>query len=217
MTVADMVRRMGELGFTPEQIAQALECFDAVNKQRRARNAERMRAVRARARTDVHVRAHPPKENPPIPPLRNNPLNTHSDPTSLDLRVCSPPAQTAASADPTTWKLDEADRTFARNLGWPDQRIETEFEHFRDHALSKGRHVKNRLAAWRNWCRSPFQQNGNGNAQSKSVLEAGRRIDAALRAAGATGDYIPELKSKAEPLNVDQFTRAGNLRRLPPR
>src|SRR6516164_5020995 len=117
---------------------------------------------------------------------------------------------------PTAWTVDAQGRAYARQKhGWDEQHIDDEAERFRLHALSSGRRQVDWHASWRKWVMSPYQQQqkGNGNGQSKSVIEAGRRIDAKLKAMGATDDYIPGT-SGPEPLGVDQFQGASNIRRL---
>ena len=68
---------------------------------------------------------------------------------------------------PDDWALSETDRAFAHSVGWSEAKTELESERFRDHSRSHGRLHKDISAAWRNWVRSPFQQQNGPRAGSK--------------------------------------------------
>jgi len=205
MNLAELVRRLGAAGCTNDQIAVAIECFQEIGKERRAKAAAHMRDVRSRERTLAHVTNIPP---------------TYKSPLKKD--VCKPDGlhtSVRARPLPADWTLDAEGRAYAQQKhGWNEHHIDEEAERFRLHALSSGRRQVDWQASWRKWVMSPYQQKGNGNGQgqSKSVLEAGRRIDAKLKAMGATDDYVPGT-SGPKPLDLDQLPRPSDLRRLPPR
>src|SRR5689334_15047713 len=64
-------------------------------------------------------------------------LPSHSQPQETYIH-----AQAQAEALPTTWKLDEQDKAYARAKGWNDERIKLESDRFGDHARATGRRQK---------------------------------------------------------------------------
>src|SRR5271166_913645 len=70
MNIADLVRRLGVVGCSTEQIAVAIECFQEIGKERREKAVLRMRAVRARSRTSAHSANSPPPALSSTPPLQ---------------------------------------------------------------------------------------------------------------------------------------------------
>jgi hypothetical protein len=71
----------------------------------------------------------------------------------------------------------EENRTFAEGKGWQRQRIDSEWQRFRDHSISKGKKHRNVAAAWRNWVTSPYQGAQNGQRdERKSVVAAADRF-----------------------------------------
>lgn len=75
--------------------------------------------------------------------------------------------------------------TFATELGWTAARIDTEWDKFRDWHLASGTRRKDVLAAWRNWCRSPYQQEGRPEPTGKgrrSITEWAADYEARSRA-----------------------------------
>ena len=84
---------------------------------------------------------------------------------------------------PTDWQLTGKDLSFAQNdMGWPPQKIVQEAAHFRDSALAHGRRYVDWHAAWRNWCRSPFQKpvSGNGHVHPPHPTAAASMSDLRL-------------------------------------
>lgn len=59
---------------------------------------------------------------------------------------------------------DEA-AALARSLGWLPNRIADEWQTFRDYCLAHGKQPKNTMAAWRNWCRSPYRNSNSHSSQ----------------------------------------------------
>jgi len=117
------------------------------------------------------------------------------------------------------WVLTEADRNFAATRNWPQARIESEGERFRDYWLANGKTKADWAATWRNWVRSPIQNGGgqHGNGQGRrhgSVLDAFDRLGERLKAAGATDDYIPG-SSGPRPLELDTQVRPAGLKLVP--
>lgn len=47
-----------------------------------------------------------------------------------------------------------------RELGWPTRKFHDEVQKFKDHAQQNSRVCADWQAAWRNWCRSPYQRDG---------------------------------------------------------
>lgn len=119
------------------------------------------------------------------------------------------------------WVLSEADRNFATTRNWPQARIESEEQRFRDYWLANGKAKADWAATWRNWVTSPYQTNGGqrGNGQGRrsgSVLDAFDRLGERLKAAGATDDYIPG-SSGPRPLELDTQVRPAGLKLVPKR
>jgi uncharacterized protein YdaU (DUF1376 family) len=91
------------------------------------------------------------------------------------------------------WALSDSDREFARSAGWLEAKISTEADRFKDHSRARGRTHKDVSAAWRNWVRSPFQQqpgppNGNGNSPRHGSKEDTR--ERTVRALDKLTDYL---------------------------
>ena len=119
---------------------------------------------------------------------------------------------------PDDWRPSETDMAFAATLLTTEQFL-VEVDKFKDYwRASSGRTAVKRdwSAAWRNWCRKSVEMNGSHggqNGRGRSVLEAGRRIDANLDALGATENYVPGT-SGPRPLEMDQSMRSTNIRVL---
>jgi hypothetical protein len=118
------------------------------------------------------------------------------------------------------WVLTEADRNFAATRNWPQARIESEGERFRDYWLANGKAKADWAATWRNWVTSPYQSNGGQHGgqgrRHGSVLDAFDRLGERLKAAGATDDYIPG-SSGPRPLELDTQVRSAGLKLVPKR
>jgi uncharacterized protein YdaU (DUF1376 family) len=89
---------------------------------------------------------------------------------------------------------------FASKQNWPSDRIASEWDKFRDYHIARGKRPKNVMAAWRNWCRSPYRK--NGNAAERTVAHALEQLDEFIRASddntgagGETGQILARLLS----------------------
>ena len=94
----------------------------------------------------------------------------------------------------------------------PELAGEIEWEKFCDHARQTDRRCADWEAAWRNWNRNAPNFNGGGQRDVRgrrhgSALDALDRLEAKLRAAGATDGYIP---GSSGPQPLDQKVRPIN-------
>lgn len=96
-----------------------------------------------------------------------------------------------------------ADRGIARKLGWPEIRIDQQIQAFCDSARAHSRVYADWQAAWKNWCRSPYQQQ-NGKTNGLHGKHAGSILDAI--------DELPDFEGGS-----DQTTGENPLLGLPPR
>lgn len=96
-----------------------------------------------------------------------------------------------------------ADRGIARKLGWPEIRIDQQIQAFCDSARAHSRVYADWQAAWKNWCRSPYQQQ-NGKTNGLHGKHAGSILDAI--------DDLPDFEGGS-----DQTTGENPLLGLPPR
>jgi len=154
--------------------------------------------------------------------LPSSSLSSLSSLSSVDRPL---PAAARAKRTPTPltaqWVLPEEGCSFAAAKGWPQARIDTEEQRFRDYWLASGKAKADWAATWRNWVTSPYQTNGGqrGNGQGRrsgSVLDAFDRLGEKLRQAGASEDYVPG-SSGPRPLQLDQEMRAAGLKLVPKR
>ena len=158
--------------------------------KRRVRNTERMRTVRARARTQTH---NPPQHISTSPP-KNEPKKVRS----IDPDVCVTPRDIprTKTAFPENWFPKAFDPSADQVL----------LDGMKDYCLAHNRTYADWEAAARQWKRNQpkFEGNGRSNSHGKragSVLDAFDRLGEQLKAAGATGDYIPG-SSGPEPLKI---------------
>ncbi len=81
-------------------------------------------------------------------------------------------ARRALSPFPENWDLGPKESEAASEQGWVQGRAETEFQRFRDHALSHDRRAKDWSAAWRSWVTSPYQKPPNTNGSARKDRKA---------------------------------------------
>lgn len=152
----------------------------AALRSRRGNDAERSRrsyhARISREKVESHVR---PREERKVFP---EPLSKEKIKPKRVLSI--------ARELPSDFQLTEADRAFARKHGWDEQRIDYQFDRFRDHAAANGRKQVDWHAAWRKWVTSPYQVNGNDKPQRKSVVDV--LADLGPRTDEDTGWLLPE-------------------------
>jgi ATP-dependent Clp protease ATP-binding subunit ClpA len=108
----------------------------------------------------------------------------------------------------------EENRTFAESKGWQRQRIDSEWQRFRDHSINKGKKHRNVAAAWRNWVTSPYQ--GAQNDDQKSLLASTDWLIDRVGGMEAARAYVPG-SSGPTPLRLDSGSIPPSIRRLPPR
>lgn len=140
--------------------------IDAALAEKRARNAERMRSVRARANTCDNVQAPPHAYTTPQKKIDSKKNLSIPDDFVADLG-------------------------YATRRGWSIEYATAEAARFRDHALAKGRKCRDWQAAWRNWVTSPYQSVPKPNGENphdplerrngESLGALGRRLYAAAR------------------------------------
>lgn len=189
-------------GASAASIVDAVEAQQAedgkVEAARRAKNAERMRVVRERARTCMHTPSlspSPPSSSPPYPPNNNplTPIPTPSDPCGSGAGAPLD-ARKRASRDnghrlPDDWQPSLPDQAVAGNLfgdgRFGSERLQLELEKFRDHWRQQpgSRGVKlDWDAAWRNWLRraAEYQPHGANNGRRRTVHDAARDLHESL-------------------------------------
>ena len=146
--ILDVLVAHGVPGTTIVRVANLVRELDLMKLElkiltdRRERDAERKRRSRSSVRgqsADCHVTV---TGHPPVYIEEKIKKKKESKKVSI-------------SAD---WKPDEIDRAYARSKGWPDTRIDTEAERFRNYYLANGIARKSWPASWRNWVTSPFQK-----------------------------------------------------------
>lgn len=123
---------------------------------------------------DTHAGARPGA----LPPQPHTPEQKVSTPRKRAAR---------AEALPADWQLSGPGLAYAMSKGWPEAKITSEAERFKNHAESNGRlfaGVRGIEAAWRNWVTSPFQQPAR-NLATTMQPRPGSREDTRERTAHA--------------------------------
>lgn len=184
----EAIKRMIELGATPEMVAAAVDAIvsatanagpsGSARTARQERNAryyqhrkERLKAsetseLRRFQTVSDGVSVPPPEEMSPTPPK--------TQPSTQDSSSPPPEAQAPSSARtsrghrlPQDWQASEADRDFARQQGWTDTEIDQAEAEFRDYWHSVPGKQGTKLdwsATWRNRIRQmgPRRTRTNG-------------------------------------------------------
>lgn len=121
------------------------------NQERRAKNTERMRAVRTRAHTGVHTETPPPAYT--TPPIEKPKKASLSRGTRL----------------PIDWQPDDDDRTYAGDLGLSWKGILADFSDYWHARAGPGAVKMDWKATWRRWCRTANERKGgqNGNGRGR--------------------------------------------------
>lgn len=157
MSIATLIRRLGELGATPEMIALAVEEIEADRdclEARRTADRDRKRAQRERRKSadvtghgeDVTDRVSLDKEKPPRPPKENNPIPCVQDTRARAWHRLPEDWQPRSLPLPVQAKVDQ----------WPPGALADELADFRRWAANaantngKGRKL-DWDQAWRNW------------------------------------------------------------------
>ena len=152
MISADTLARLAALKLPPETLQEVLAIFAdhaRVDEARRQRDRDRKRKSRMSA--DSHSDSHTKKGLPQTPSKETIGLSKSDKPidrTRVRARVSGVPPEVPLIAAVE----------FATGQGWTPERIATEWSRFRDWHLAHGKQRKDVMAAWRNWCRSPYQQ-----------------------------------------------------------
>jgi hypothetical protein len=175
MALATLVRRMTEAGAPPEAIALAveeIEAMQAIMDARRLKERDRKREKREAEKSQKSavgggmsaesrgqkVLSFPSLTTPPVPPLQTTPPLSPTNTLPLPLST-----ETSSRARATAWREDQEFPddwlTWATTeLGWTRSQAAAEATRFVDYALAKRPTYVRWEAAWRNWCRSPFQK-----------------------------------------------------------
>lgn len=197
MSIATLIRRLSELGATPEMIALAVEEIEADRQcleARRSASRDRKRAQREREKeaqksanvtgqvTPCHTmsrdRVSLDKEKSPTPPKEIKPF-PHTQRGREKTKHPLP-----ANWQPSPLKAEgQAGQVAARKpVGW----IERELSKFKDHALLNNRKCSDWDAAWRNWIKGTDDY----GPQRRNPQQLGKTT-AAIAATGWLGDNSP--------------------------
>ena len=171
MSIASLIRAMGEAGATPEAIALAVDAIeaekakDAARRAKRADDRKRQRADKAAtvarqggdkaatvAASDGDNGATAPSEVPPKDNISN------PSPTTLEPSLRSGSARKRAPAKRKTGiaedaQPDEAQRKVAAEFGLSVPEFRHEWAKFRDYHRKHGNLFSDWVAAWRSWLR----------------------------------------------------------------
>lgn len=118
--------------------------------ERREKNRERMRSVRARVQTCAHTDAH---ENTRV--HNSSSLIREESKKEEDKKESKKERPKYGTRIPADWQPSEADRQYASSKGMSQVRIDTEAEKFRNYWTAKTGRAATKLdwaATWRNWC-----------------------------------------------------------------
>lgn len=177
--IAAALRELMAAGVTGDALVTAIERIETASLPHRTPGALRQQRYRERHKSSQSVTSDEAY-------IDSN--NSSSEIQKKKKKVSTPIADDAS--------LSDADRAYARSKGWTDEKAESEFVRFRDHALANGRTAKNWPAAWRNWVTSPYQKptKVNGHGTGPSLMDAfDRLIDRATSAEGETGATIRDI------------------------
>jgi hypothetical protein len=170
--IADMIEKMHSGGIPVEFIVLAVRTAELVCGQRIDNAAERRRAW-DRARKAER------KNSTGIP------LATGSVCVKTLQYIDSKQAREIPNS-----AFDEA-TAFARGIGWLPDRIADQWQRFRDYNLTHSKRPKDIMAAWRNWCRSPYRK-----ADEPKVAAAAAPSAFAERWAANTAKQLAEREAE---------------------
>jgi hypothetical protein len=145
------IRTLRAAGLTDAQILKVIE-----EDQAKIREQDRIRQRNHRAR------------NGDQRDQRDRYIDTSLLP-SLEKKERKKEGRKKAHALSAQWVLTEADLAFAASKNWPQARIDSEEQRFRDYWLANGKAKADWAATWRSWVTSPYQTNGGqrGNGQGR--------------------------------------------------
>jgi len=199
MNILDELVAKGVAGDVIVAVAQLIA--DAkLTQDRRAKNAERMKAVRTHAPTSMHTETQ------------------QSACVSKKKKV-----RKVRHTLPENWTLSENDRAYARTKGWADDRIDAEGERFRLYYLGKGVLLADEHLTWCKWVISPYQNGaGNGALHTRSsgqqkrntLAEAFAEIRSELgsRSGGPPDVLLPhERLPKPKGISADGVQHSGGI------
>lgn len=189
MSIANLIRRMSEIGATPEMIALAVEEVEAIQADLNARrnaDRDRKRAQRERQKTadvtgqvtpchgqsrdrvplDKEIPPRPPKEINPLPCVRTRARAKHPLPQNWQAAPLKPDGQAGIIAA-------------RRPEGW----IERQLSKFKDHALQNNRHCSDWDAAWRNWIKQADEMDGQQRTNTVGRNQPADGLSSTARAA----------------------------------
>lgn len=95
----------------------------------------------------------PPLSSPPVPPSQTLPPLSPTPTPPITIQSGRASAWKLGRAVPEEWLVE-----MAKKMGWSKRQIADEAERFVDYALAHRKTYADWRAAWRNWCRSPFQK-----------------------------------------------------------
>ncbi len=116
----------------------------------------------------------------------------------------------------------EKDRAYAKAQGWSEQKIDYEWDRFKNHAHAKGRTAKNWPAAWRSWVTSPLQNTrngGNGGAPRPNSKEETSEIERSILRSWNPVPKADDCERSEDGSSEDEgilpFPKIGRSRNLP--
>lgn len=167
MTPTEIIDALIAAGTPTMLVVEIAQKFEQLkfDDQRRAKNAERMRTVRARASTCASVQH-----------------SAAQDSAYIESKEVSKKKKKVYIPD--NFQPNEASRRIAGELGFTPSREAYELERFKASAKAHSRTYADWDAAWQSWMRSPLQsQNGHANGHvRKTTRDVGEGLAAKLRA-----------------------------------
>lgn len=178
MALSALVRRMTEAG-VPADIIEEVEAMEMSLNARRVADRDRKRGQRERLKTnDVTGQSRDSHVTPPHTPPYKKPTLFAVSPTfekeeppqniSKDIQNTPPIDRKSAwqegRAMPVEWLA-----WAQKNRRWTKAQVECEAERFIDSALANRRTYVDWFAAWRQWCRSPFQKTVGPSQQALTL------------------------------------------------
>lgn len=169
MTAAEWKKSRGVLqaffrdGWRHERIEEELAKAEQISSKRRAAAEQRY------CKTDANAHANAEQKESKSNHTRGVIVSSLPLESSLGLNETQTEQATGRKRKNKTQLPDDfaPDRDFARKLGWAEDRIDQQIQAFRDSAKAHARIYADWPAAWRNWCTSPFQKNGEAGAAPK--------------------------------------------------
>lgn len=178
------------LGASAETIVNfvkvALAGEEAARAEKREKAAERQRQKRERD----HIEAERHALSRSVTPVTRDVCDTPSIYTSTleeEVKPKKVSISRAKTIEPDA-QPTEANRQYARDKGWDEPRIDSEWERFKNYSIAKDRKYKNVSAGWCNWVTSPFQSQPDGRPNGPG--SRAYRTDSTSRSGSAREDAI---------------------------